>query len=250
MSNLLHSVLQSRLANTEEGLQDWEAVESDDELVQVHSGAQTGTVTPVEPKDPEVAAPLGLSKLRYEAKRKASTDPLRAFGNEVAQHIFLQLPPRTLLSCSEVSKRWRRSATLNYCWFQHHQSSLLGQEASPTLPAWGSGGAKWTRRQSKTDWKTAFLKQRKMEARDAQRAESLPGSGTVTPSRTQKMVDAGLVTTQMARRQQWDEQEQPATKEEMREYYKSATNKGGKVKGKREKGGVKTGLQGDGGLWD
>lgn len=50
--------------------------------------------------------------------------------------------------------------------------------------------------------------------------------------------------------QQWKEESDAQwTKQEMRDYYKSGA-KGGKFKGKREKGGVKTGAAGDGGLWE
>ena len=48
---------------------------------------------------------------------------------------------------------------------------------------------------------------------------------------------------------QWQaEHDAGYTKQEMRDYYKAGP-KGGKFKGKREKGGVKTGAAGDGGLW-
>ncbi|KIS68850.1 uncharacterized protein UMAG_12196 [Mycosarcoma maydis] len=307
MSNLLQSVLSSRLANatlgggsndssadsppqSKEGLNDWEQVDTDDELVNVGSAPATAAGTPLERSRP--ASPtrahsssrlgvetdttdfesdvdsntgssskqLSASKLRtttsHTKKRcsKASkTDPLRAFTSEIAQHIFLQLPVESLLACSGVCKRWRRSATLNYSWYRHYQHSFAASSldsALPALPAWGSGGAKWTRRESKTDWKTQYGRQKRMEAKDAARAESLPGSGTATPSRTQRMQDAGIQTTHEARMQQWKEESDAQwTKQEMRDYYKSGA-KGGKFKGKREKGGVKTGAAGDGGLWE
>ena len=303
MSNLLQSVLSSRLANAtlggnsneseaKEGLNDWEQVDTDDELVNVQSTPATpAAATPLERSRP--ASPTrttsssrlaavetdttdfesdadaasssrnsGASKLSSKNSKKRSSsssskrsksDPLRCFTSEIAQHIFLQLPVESLIACSGVSKRWRRSATLNYCWYRHHQhtfSSTSIDSPLPALPAWGSGGAKWTRRESKTDWKTQFGRQKRMQAKDAARAESLPGSGTVTPSRTQKMQDAGILTTHEARMQQWKQEEDAQwTKQEMRDYYKSGA-KGGKFKGKREKGGVKTGAAGDGGLWE
>lgn len=58
------------------------------------------------------------------------------------------------------------------------------------------------------------------------------------------------MTTHEARMEQWkQEADAQYTKQEMRDYYKSGA-KGGKFKGKREKGGVKTGAMGDGGLWE
>ncbi|CDS00296.1 uncharacterized protein SPSC_06649 [Sporisorium scitamineum] len=310
MSNLLQSVLNSRLANatlggnsnesssdstadTKEGLNDWEPVDTDDELVNVQSTPATATAIPLEcsrPASPTRAnsssrlaavetdttdfesdvdsnaasssKQLGASKLRTTTvgskKRSASsirskTDPLRSFTSEIAQHIFLQLPVESLIACSSVCKRWRRSATLNYCWYRHYQHTFFAtslDSALPSIPAWGSGGAKWTRRESKTDWKMQYGRQKRMQAKDAARAESLPGSGTTTPSRTQRMQDAGILTTHEARMQQWKQEEDAQwTKQEMRDYYKSGA-KGGKFKGKREKGGVKTGAAGDGGLWE
>ncbi|SPO24595.1 uncharacterized protein UTRI_03864 [Ustilago trichophora] len=306
MSNLLQSVLSSRLANatlgtsndnstdsgaeSKEGLNDWEQVDTDDELVNVQSTPATASATPLERSRP--ASPTransssrlavetdttdfesdvdaasssakprtGGSKLSSSATKKRSSssrrskiDPLRSLTSEIAQHIFLQLPVESLLACSGVCKRWRRSATLNYCWYRHYQhnfSAISLDYAIPVLPAWGSGGAKWTRRESKTDWKTQYGKQKRLEAKDAARAESIPGSGTATPSRTQRMQDAGILTTHEARMQQWKQEEDAQwTKQEMRDYYKSGA-KGGKFKGKREKGGVKTGAAGDGGLWE
>ncbi|PWN52007.1 hypothetical protein IE53DRAFT_385622 [Violaceomyces palustris] len=183
-------------------------------------------------------------------------DPLRAFNSEISQHIFLQLPQSALVSCSMVSKRWRRSATLNYCWYRLYQhtfnshSVVDGPWQQPSLPAWGSGGAKWTRRESRTDWKTTFAKGRKMEAREQERYESLPGSGAVTPSRTQRMSEAGILTATEWREEQWRSQhEERWSKNEMREHYKSFS-KGGKLKGKSAKGGVKTGSANDGSLWE
>ncbi|SPO45555.1 uncharacterized protein PSANT_03241 [Moesziomyces antarcticus] len=306
MSNLLQSVLSSRLANatlgtsdtspieSKEGLTEWEQVDTDDELVNVQSNPGTAAATPLErsrpasptransssrlavvetdttdfesdadpdttahvPGSSSAASGASRSKLRTSSKRSTSsrskTDPLRSLNSEIAQHIFLQLPVDSLIACSGVSKRWRRSATLNFCWYRHYQQAFSAtslESNMPPIPAWGSGGAKWTRRESKTDWKTQYAKQKRIEARDAARAESLPGSGSVTPSRTQRMQDAGIMTTHEARMQQWQaEQDAGYSKQEMRDYYKAGP-KGGKFKGKREKGGVKTGAAGDGGLW-
>ncbi|KAJ1026755.1 hypothetical protein NDA16_002052 [Ustilago loliicola] len=274
-----------------EGLNDWEQVDTDEELVNVQSTPATASATPLErsrPASPTRAhsssrlaietdttdfesdgdattcakqSSSGGSKLRStsssskkrSSSQRSKTDPLRSLTSEIAQHIFLQLPVESLLACSGVCKRWRRSATLNYCWCRHYQhnfSTTSLDTALPSIPAWGSGGAKWTRRESKTDWKTQFGKQKRIEAKDAARAESLPGSGTATPSRTQRLQDAGIMTTHEARMEQWkQEADAQYTKQEMRDYYKSGA-KGGKFKGKREKGGVKTGTIGDGGLWE
>lgn len=125
----------------------------------------------------------------------------------------------------------------------------MEEELSPTT---ANGGAKWTRRESKIDWKSHYAKQRQMEAREAQRLESLPGSGATTPSRTQRLRDEGIKTPREMREDEWNSQESVGySKGEMREWYKSqAGSKGGKIKGKTGKGGVKTGMANDGGLWE
>lgn len=79
-------------------------------------------------------------------------------------------------------------------------------------------------------------------------------SGYSTPSRSQKLKEMGLITHSEKREQEWkiqkEEQEKGYSKDEMRDYYKGLGNKGGKVKGKKGKGGVKTGSVDDGGIWE
>lgn len=88
-----------------------------------------------------------------------------------------------------------------------------------------------------------------MEAKEKARIDAMPMAATIAPSRTQKLQDAGGMTTHEARMQQWKQEEDAQwSKQDMRDYYKAGA-KGGKFKGKREKGGVKTGAAGDGGLW-
>lgn len=89
-----------------------------------------------------------------------------------------------------------------------------------------------------------------MEAREAQRLDSVPGSGAATPSRSQRLRDEGIVTPSEMRQEEWAQQDDTTfTKDEMREWYKSqGGSKGGKLKGKRGKGGAKTGAD-DGSLW-
>lgn len=119
-------------------------------------------------------------------------------------------------------------------------------------PITANGGAKWTRRESKIDWKSHYAKQKQMEAREIQRLESLPGSGTTTPSRTQRLREEGIRTPRDIREEEWNSQESVGfSKGEMREWYKSqGGTKGGKLRGKTGKGGVKTGSANDGSLWE
>ncbi|PWN34979.1 uncharacterized protein FA14DRAFT_132908 [Meira miltonrushii] len=282
MSSLLQNVLASRLAQATLGtdengnivvkdsqsqsqsqsIDDWEKVEgeeitSDDELVNVVSlpGTVPGTPHISRPPSPGGMTRSTPSKRSTLGKsigtgiaRKSKTDPLRTLPKEVSQRIFLSLPVSSLISLSQVNKRYRRSATLNYCWYRQCNKGTMVEEQADDL---ASGGAKWTRRASKMDWKTQYAKQRKMEAKEQQRLESLPGSGAVTPSRTQRLRDEGIKTASEQRQDEWREQEQQGyTKEEMRDWYKEqGGTKGGKLKGKRGKGGQKTGAN-DGSLWD
>lgn len=117
-----------------------------------------------------------------------------------------------------------------------------------------NGGATWTRRASKTDWKTQYAKQRRMEAREQRRLESLPGSGTATPSRSQRLRDEGVKTASESRQEEWNAQREAEevgfSKNEMRDWYKAqGGTKGGKLKGKRQKGGAKAGAD-NASLWE
>lgn len=247
-----------------QSIDDWEKVESeeitsDDELVNVASlpGTVPGTPHISRPPSPggmtrstpSKRSTLGKS-IGFGIARKSKTDPLRTLPKEVSQRIFLSLPISSLISLSQVNKRYRRSATLNYCWYKQCNKGAMVEEEAEDLAS-ASGGAKWTRRASKMDWKTQYAKQKKMEAKEQQRLESLPGSGAVTPSRTQRLRDEGIKTASEQRQEEWREQEQQGySKEEMRDWYKEqGGTKGGKLKGKRGKGGQKTGAN-DGSLWD
>lgn len=248
-----------------QSIDDWEKVEgeeitSDDELVNVISlpGTVPGTPHISRPPSPgggittrstpSKRSTLGRSLGSAGILRKSKTDPLRTLPKEVSQRIFLSLPVSALISLSQVNKRYRRSATLNYCWYRQCNKNAMVEEQTDDV---GSGGAKWTRRASKMDWKTQYAKQKKMEAKEQNRLESLPGSGTVTPSRTQRLRDEGIKTASEQRQDEWREQEQQGySKEEMRDWYKQqGGTKGGKLKGKRGKGGSKTGMD-DGSLWE
>ncbi|MCO5598603.1 hypothetical protein L7F22_052700 [Adiantum nelumboides] len=247
-----------------QSIDDWEKVESeeitsDDEMVNVVSLPGTVPGTPHISRPP---SPGGMNRTTPSKRstlgksigsgilRKSKTDPLRSLPKEISQRIFLSLPVSSLISLSQVNKRYRRSATLNYCWYRQCNKGAMAEEVQDD--EFGSGGgAKWTRRASKMDWKTQYAKQRRMEAKEQQRLESLPGSGAVTPSRTQRLRDEGIKTASEQRQEEWREQEQQGfTKAEMRDWYKEqGGTKGGKLKGKRGKGGSKTGVD-DGSLWE
>ncbi|CAD6890238.1 unnamed protein product [Tilletia controversa] len=283
---------------SEQQLTEWENIShvSDDELVDVMSLPGTAPGTPrstSRPSSPPAGSRADGSPTKSSSrsrsviaggaaavKTKSKTDPLRSLPSEVAQRIFLQLSIPSLISCSAVSKRWRRSATLNFCWFKYSQafdpiehvdffltipppalfqpsSSLnpadtairAGNSSSPTTAA---AAAMWTRRESRTDWKLTFAKQVRMARRDLERPDviggggilSAGGSGYSTPSRrTERLAAEGVLTNTERRQQQWSGEASSAgySKTEMRGHYKSQGSRGGKVKGKSGKGGTRAG---------
>ena len=51
---------------------------------------------------------------------KQLSDPLRAFPTEISQRIFGLLGIRDLARCARVSRKWRKSQTLNYGVFSYY----------------------------------------------------------------------------------------------------------------------------------
>jgi hypothetical protein len=76
--------------------------------------------------------------------RKNSRDPLRALPTEINQRIFSGLSMRDLARCSRVSKKWSKSQTINYVWFQMYRADNYQDESLPP--------GKWTKRESKQNW--------------------------------------------------------------------------------------------------
>ncbi len=130
----------------------------------------------------------------------------------------------------------------------------------------GGGGARWTRRESRTDWKVSYAKRALQEARDEQRQDALFAAGLARTgaggggahgsdalNRSQRLDEQGVQTASVQRQEQWRKEAAAAeeySKKEARDWYKQQGARGGKVKGKRQKGGVKTGSAQDGGLWE
>ncbi|KAJ1310773.1 hypothetical protein OPQ81_009294 [Rhizoctonia solani] len=118
----------------------------------------------------KVRGPLMLGGARQH------TDPIRAFPTEVGQRIFSQLSIHDLAKCARVCSRWKRSQTLNYVWFQHYRKDNFQDDHLPQ--------GKWTRRESKQDWRVTYLRiQRTSDyngPRVAADADAL-SSGYVTP---------------------------------------------------------------------
>ncbi|KAG9086834.1 hypothetical protein FRC07_012973 [Ceratobasidium sp. 392] len=117
-----------------------------------------------------VRGPLMLGGARQH------TDPVRAFPTEIGQRIFGQLGVRDLATCARVCSRWKRSQTLNYVWFQQYRKDNFQDDSLPN--------GKWTRRESKQDWRVTYLKIQRRSDYDGPRmaadADAL-SSGYVTP---------------------------------------------------------------------
>ncbi|KAK0534627.1 hypothetical protein OC834_001815 [Tilletia horrida] len=281
-SSLLYAALSNRLAasslngaqqqqnpgaHSEQQLSEWESIShaSDDELVDVASLPGTAPGTPRNASRPSSPPPAlrvdgsptkAASRSRAAAKIKSKTDPLRALPSEYSQafdpieHVdsFLLIPPPGPAAAAGSSSSSNGT-----------DSAATGAASSGPAGSTGSAAATWTRRESRTDWKLTFAKQVRMARRELERGDALFGvgggsgsSGYATPSRTERLASEGVITNTERRQQQWAEAAQLAqtttySKTERREHYKSQGSRGGKVKGKTGKGGVKTGQES---LWD
>ncbi|CAO1614444.1 unnamed protein product [Sympodiomycopsis kandeliae] len=304
MSSLLQSILSSKLSNStledkdssehpHPHHDDWEEVNtSDEELVGIQSVPGTVPGSPLEISRPNTPGTSSKTKSSLSQDRpirvkavKSKTDPLRSLPKELTQRIFLSLGLRELMALSVVNRRYRRSATLNYCWYRlctrendletvATNSSVFGNTIGTQSSLASSGGytnsnsnlsssttAKWTRRESKTDWKKQYIKRKQQEEKDRLRSEGLfesfsnTVSGSNTPSRSQRLQDAGVKTNSDIKQDQWNneasEAEKGYTKNELRAYYKeTGGSKGGKAKGLKPKSGKGANRAGVDDLWE
>lgn len=184
---------------------------------------------------------------------------------------------RELIALSVVSKRYRRSATLNYCWYRQCLGLSDSENTSTNTGVFGnttamqtslsssssaSTAARWTRRESRTDWKKEYIRRKQQAEKDRLREEGLlsvggsgAASGTATPSRSQRLADSGVKTARETRQEQWDQEaadsQQNFSKNELRAYYKEqGGSKGGKAKGVKAKSGKGANRAGADDLWE
>ncbi|KAI0761186.1 hypothetical protein BD413DRAFT_249194 [Trametes elegans] len=184
--------------------------DSDDELVNVVSSPGTPSQSrpgsrpgsrPHSPTRRGIARPSPLQSV--SAHKPTSKDPLRVFPTDVSQRIFSQLSIRDLARCSRVSKKWNKSQTLNYVWFQHYRKENFHDESLPP--------GKWTKRESKQNWRTIYL-----GSVPNRPAPTLSRSGYDSPR-------SGQQTPREIREEKWRQEAEAVgkpSKVEMREMYK------------------------------
>ncbi|KAF9261096.1 hypothetical protein L218DRAFT_961783 [Marasmius fiardii PR-910] len=227
-------------ANTSEG-------DSDDSDEWVNVVSIPGTPARTRPSSPTKSG--GKAYLRplkgpLHLSTSSSRDILKAFPTEVSQKIFSKLPIRDLARCALVSKKWYRSQTINYVWFQHYRKDNFHDDSLPP--------GKWTKRESKQNWRTMHMKtlRERTPSETTGVASYSRGSrsGYVSPSN-----NSGYQTPREIREERW-RQEAEATaspgKLEMRAMYKELGGRKSRTKtklgstGVRDKGGW--GEDGDG----
>ncbi|KAG6919456.1 hypothetical protein DXG01_005715 [Tephrocybe rancida] len=238
--SLLQDVLRSKTADIDRKLKSVEisrrlatnaSDESDDDIVNVVSLPGTPDRTrPSSPTRGASARPL-RGPLHISSSRR---DFLRAFPTEVSQRIFAYLSIPQLARCALVSKKWRRSQTINYVWFQHYRKENFQDDSLPP--------GKWTKRESKQDWRVTHLRSR--GDRSPKSSASAPfsrGSGYSSPA-----IDSGYQTPRELKEEQWKLEAEATSrpgKVEMRGMYKELGGRKSKSKskfgapGSRDKGG-------------
>ncbi|KIY51192.1 hypothetical protein FISHEDRAFT_37229 [Fistulina hepatica ATCC 64428] len=157
-------------------------------------------------------------------------DPLKVFPTEVSQRVFRQLSVKQLCKCALVSKKWKRSQTINYVWYQLYRKENYHDDSLPQ--------GKWTRRESKENWRLMYLQSENHSPR---------GSGNFSISSGYASPHSGYQTPREIREEKWRQEAEltsNVTKNEMRAMYKELGGRKPKSKGKfgggrgaRDKGG-------------
>ncbi|THH17192.1 hypothetical protein EW146_g3577 [Bondarzewia mesenterica] len=236
-SSLLQGLLRQSAAE-QRGLSEPDA-DSEDELVSVVSlpGTPARSRPTSRPPSPSRGAagrpapgPLHLSS------QKSPTDPLRTFPTEIGQRIFRLLDIQDLAVCSRVSRKWHKSQTINYVWFQRYRKENFHDEDPPP--------GKWTKRESKQNWSAMYAQYVLNRSPPLGPVRSYArSSGFNTPTGS----GSGHQTPKELREEKWRLEAETAEKPgklEMREMYKELGGRKSKAKAKlggsagtRDKGG-------------
>ncbi|KAF9521548.1 hypothetical protein CPB83DRAFT_865426 [Crepidotus variabilis] len=172
------------------------------------------------------------------------TDPLKAFPTELSQKIFARLSMKDLARCSLVSRKWGKSQTLNYVWFQHYRKENFHDDSLPP--------GKWTKRESKQNWRQVYLKEMKDRSPPSTPYYSRGGSGYHTPSGGGSIsrsisanggasgLGSGYQTPRELKEEQWRAEAETTRpgKVEMREMYKELGGRKSRAKVKLGSGGA------------
>jgi len=148
--SLLYTVLRSTSLQS--------GADSDDEFVGVASTFTSPSNT--RPSSPTLKGAAGRPIPKALHLTRSRSDPLRVLPTELSQRIFSRLPLSDLARCALVSKKWNRSQTINYVWFQHYRKENFHDESLPP--------GKWTKRESKQNWRTVYLKTTPREIKEDQ----------------------------------------------------------------------------------
>ncbi|VDB91023.1 unnamed protein product [Peniophora sp. CBMAI 1063] len=213
------SRVQDRPDNAEPASED-----SDNELITVES--TPGTAAPSRPASRTgmrrpAATSSPLKPLAGATNERRTLDPIRLIPTTVCQRIFSMLDLRSLSRCARVSRKWSKSQTLNYVWFQYYRKETFHDESLPP--------GKWTKRESKENW-------RQLYAKDVGKKE--PDPWPVRPPRSSGYNSghaSGYVTPRELKEQKWAEENtavEKLSKVEMRGVYKELGGRKSKSKGK------------------
>ncbi|KAL0950490.1 hypothetical protein HGRIS_007301 [Hohenbuehelia grisea] len=225
--SLLHNILRPHNQALHADFDD-----DDDDLVNVVSlpGSPSRTRPPSPTRGAVGAASRPLPGPLH-LRRSSPTDPLKALPTDVSQRIFAQLSIKELAKCARVSKKWSKSQTINYVWFQHYRKENFHDESLPP--------GKWTRRESKQNWRTIYLTSAPSRAEES----TTPFRGAHSP------LPSGYQTPREIKEEKWRLESEVASrpgKVQMREMYKELGGRKSKGKGKlgstgiRDKGGWAT----------
>ncbi|KAJ4485346.1 hypothetical protein J3R30DRAFT_3283581 [Lentinula aciculospora] len=218
--------------------------DSDDELVNVVSVPGTPSRTrPPSPTRGGTASRHPRRPLHISSSPVLKTDFLKALPTEISQKIFSKLPVKDLARCALVSKKWHRSQTINYVWFQYYRKENFHDESLPP--------GKWTKRESKQNWRIAYLKSTSDRSPTNGTFSSRGGSGYSTPSSNLGSgFGSGYQTPREIKEEKWKLENEAVVspgKVEMRALYKEMG--GRKARGKAKMGSAGTRTARDKGGW-
>ncbi|KAH7911838.1 hypothetical protein BJ138DRAFT_1149760 [Hygrophoropsis aurantiaca] len=201
--------------------------DSDDELVNVVSlpGTPARSRAPSRPSSRPVSpSRRGFTRAvptPFTSTKGPSLDPLKNFPTQVSQRIFRYLTISELAICSRVSRKWHKSQTINYVWFQHYRKENFHDDSLPP--------GKWTRRESKQNWRLTYL-----QSTSSRSADTTGLYSSTSPSHS------GYQTPREINEERWRQEEMTSSrpgKMEMREMYKE-------LGGRKSKGKTKLGSTG------